>query len=700
MPYQTIDNDDAWITDSTGKVVGVRVANNNPSRQTPVDATLVGASIDPLTGGSVISASLKTGLFVPPTLPVDAVQIGQFSAQRSGVHRVTVSASSLVQCLDSSCETLGAYAPGYGPVPVEVQPESTKSGGAVIYVRAPAACTITVYTSVSLRRDAAQTVTPINAPILNTSAGLSASHSAAGGLNPITSFVHPSMVYISGGWNGYSYWMTATPWAGAGFPSADRYEDGMLFASNDAVTWTPININASGYANLTSAYANETKVATDCRLVFDASGNSGAGVLYAYQRYTGEIIIRQKSINGTTWTNDAGTNGAYDTCTFTSGSEIAHPLADAGVGVLSPSVIVRNGEWILWATMMAPASASRKLYLRQWKSLDGKEWSGGEILPDPWSSDTSGAWHSDIQFDPDTNLYVMLAMLLPWGSAGTSVTSNVSMLFTSQDGRWWKQYAVPAAMTGLNAVGTNTETTHIYKGCLCRTAARTWIVGSSYSILDTGTKLVQINAATAIYFDRPRITRPSCAVFDEPVGRWYGSVASVLAAQVFQKEPAWATQSANGTVSIASGRLTLQRNSGNAAQVLCGTRLTGPYRLLMRMKLNATTAIVRVGIEDSTGVALAIEGPSNLLKLAQTGDAGVAYTDDLAWHEWELRREEIVSGASWKMSAYRDGTLMYSITTSNAMGNLKLFVSGGSSGNGVDIDYIYKLPIDCPTAAI
>ena len=45
--------------------------------------------------------------------------------------------------------------------------------------------------------------------------------------------VHPDVVYVPGGWNGYEYWMGMTPYPN----SNNSYENPSVLASNDNLTW-------------------------------------------------------------------------------------------------------------------------------------------------------------------------------------------------------------------------------------------------------------------------------------------------------------------------------------------------------------------------------------------------------------------------------------------------------------------------------
>jgi hypothetical protein len=605
-------------------------------------STAVAAAVGSMTPPQ--SAALTQVNDTWPSVSYIGTSVFRFTALRSGIHRISITnADFLSSVLDEGCLSIGAYMDDFGAVPLEVQPGSSKVGGAaVVFLKVPGAGEVKITSSSGLRSASARTISPATQPIKNANLGLSGTHSAAASFNPLTSFVHPSLIYFPAGWNGYTYLMTATPWAGPGWPTGDIYEDGLLFSSTDAVTFTPVNINATGFANLTNANATGF-AATDCRLAFDPLAAGGAGILYAYQRFTKnsvETLIRQQTLNGTTWTNAAGVTGSYDVLAFAAGSVLAHPLAAPTTSALSPSILFYNGECRMWATMQ---DNNGVLFLRHWVSLDGLTFTDGETLPIPWTADYQGAWHTDVQYDDDARQFVMLGQLQRKGALGSTYT-NINVLYTSKDGRNFRQHPVPLGYTGHDLP---TKTQHIYKGCICRVATRRWIFVNSSSTTVGGLYL-SLQGPLSIETDRPRNCHPATSVFDEPTGRWFGSTAAdVVAPGVFQREPAWSyIGNAGGKASIASGKMTILRNSGQAAIVTCGTRLGLSYRLLMRLRATHSTSIMRVGAESTAlTLGLHIEGNVSLLKLAQNTDAGVAYTNDTLAHNWELRREQLSPSA-------------------------------------------------------
>lgn len=668
--------------------------------QDALQSSLVTSQIDALT---------RVADLWPTTVDIGTKGI-QFKASRSGLHTVTITnATFFDMVLDEGCLSVGAYMESYGGVPIEIRPDATKAGKFLVcYVKVPKAGIIQINASKTLRTGSSKTVSPYTQGIKNVNMNLTCNHSTATTINPLTSFVHPSMVYIPGGWNGATYWMTATPWGDSsqyGAIPIDRYEDGCLFSGNDPNALVAVNVNASGFANITAAYALDTSVATDCRLAFDPNANSGAGVLYAYTRLTKsgvESLIRQQTTNGTTWTNLAGVTGQFDTLTFVAGSTLLHPLAASVTNVLSPSILFNGGEVRMWVTMQ---DKNLNVFLRHFVSLDGLSFSGGDILPSPWTEDYQGTWHTDIQYDDDARQYLMLGQLQKVGALG-SVYTNVNILYTSIDGKNWAQQPVPAAYSGYDMLPLKSY--QIYKGALCRTGIRKWIILNS--VINAQSKFVGISGPINLESDKPRTCHASTSVFDEPQGRFYSNTSNILTNSIIQREPAWANVSnAGATVNILNGKLNLLRNGAQAAIATGGTRLGNQFRLIAKMKATHTTSIGRISAETGNSNGVAIEGNVSLLKLAQVGDAGVPYTNDTVSHIWEYRREQLSTSdpSAIVVTGSSNGTRTITATTTGfAIGTpIKLV---GANVDGTDIDTIcesvvnassFTVPVNVPAKA-
>jgi hypothetical protein len=202
--------------------------------------------------------------------------------------------------------------------------------------------------------------------------------------------VHPDVVYIPGGWNGYAYWMAMTPYPN----NQDQYENPSILASIDGLTWVePADINP-----LVDPPSGGHNSDPDMLLV------DGTLMLY-YVELTGEEpgtdysnIRVLTSTNGTAW------NGPT--------TVISIPLAFNDY-VLSPAVLYENNTFYMWYVRGACAAQGSQMYLRT--STDGINWDDNESAQEvSLAHDGYVVWHSDIQWDGSK--YAMLYAAYPSGS--------------------------------------------------------------------------------------------------------------------------------------------------------------------------------------------------------------------------------------------------------------------------------------------
>lgn len=124
---------------------------------------------------------------------------------------------------------------------------------------------------------------------------------------------HPSIIYISDGWNGHKYWLATTP-----YPHAmDVFENPCIYYGdedengNPPRIFTPINGVVSGdyimIDNPVVKVPNNTNVNSDPDLYFDESPN----IMYLFSRFNQANPMRgyfQKSISGQAWTKRDNSN--------------------------------------------------------------------------------------------------------------------------------------------------------------------------------------------------------------------------------------------------------------------------------------------------------------------------------------------------------------------------------------------------------
>jgi len=610
---------------------------------------------------------------------------------REGLNEIIVTNENFIS--QFSVGVLGVVATdGKRWLPVEVRPDST-SELLTLYIDAPRGCTsITLYEFPEAAIEATQSLTPVTFSYQNTALALSASHSLAAANNPILSYVHPSIVYFPDGWNGKKYWMTATPWSAAGtWPSEDVYEDAILFNTDDRTgAWTPVNINASGFNNLTAANSVAGRVSTDTRLCYDEQVN----ILYAYFRVTTsgvETIHRIQTSNGGTWTNAAGTQGAWDNVTlngnldWTAGTELA-----IGTGCLSPSIVKTGEQWDIWATAYE-IDGYNDIVLRHATSLDGLAFFGGKWTK-PFPKNFQGVWHQDAQYDPEKNQWLMLGQLQGSSNIGASgsTNSNIQMLFTSEDKESWKMWDVPAAISGVDP-DTN-RSCNCYKGALLYEGDGKWVIATSYRLKSSNQYRVAFSPAVVLNTKQPRASRPVVGVFHESQGRWYRDV-SVSGLGIIQREPAWYNLGVNSVASVSNKILSLRRGSG-ACAAACGTRWKRAFKLKSRLKLATLTSTLRYSHEITPNLGFWFDAPNSRVRLSGDDTATGNWTPTTAWMDVDMvcDRSTFDSGDSLTTTGTTNGTVNVTVGSSTAFyKGEKMLIAGAGVGGSDFIANIVKV---------
>lgn len=138
--------------------------------------------------------------------------------------------------------------------------------------------------------------------------------------------VHPSVVRVPGGWNGYEYWMAHTPYPG----SNSAWEDPNIAASNDGVNWVvPAGLTnpIDDQPGLPGPYNSDT----DLQMGPD-------NTLYVFWR----VVIPdafQERIKYSTSTD--GVNWSAPAEVLRSDMSVRRPL--------SPAFLYENDRWVMWA---------------------------------------------------------------------------------------------------------------------------------------------------------------------------------------------------------------------------------------------------------------------------------------------------------------------------------------------------------------
>lgn len=107
--------------------------------------------------------------------------------------------------------------------------------------------------------------------------------------------VHPSVVYIPAGWNGYNYWMAITPYPGAN----DDYENPCILASNDSVTWVAPPGVTNPIVPMPADPVNQYN--SDCHLLLNHDGTKLLMIYRLFDNGTEKLLLLDSS-DGVTWT--------------------------------------------------------------------------------------------------------------------------------------------------------------------------------------------------------------------------------------------------------------------------------------------------------------------------------------------------------------------------------------------------------------
>lgn len=302
-------------------------------------------------------------------------------------------------------------------------------------------------------------------PTINThkAAGSSFSFSA----NQIAKYgqsqTHPSIVYISAGWNGHKWWMATTPYPHPGGYDAEMqvFENICIYYADDEGgnpprTWHPISGVSSGAYTMISnpitritdsvpySSGNET-VNSDPALYFDQAGNAGAGVLWMISRENSNnfAMYAQSSIDGQSWTP----RGNRDTSFFW--KKGVAPLVGKPE-LLSPALLKVGSEF--WAYCLASTSSNSSLIDRENKGfcwgifiMKGTTLTGSGDFTYHKKGSFSGRvdiepWHWDVFKNPATGFYYAV---INARDRNTNSTAKYTYLAESTDGLNFKIFSRP-----------------------------------------------------------------------------------------------------------------------------------------------------------------------------------------------------------------------------------------------------------------
>lgn len=280
--------------------------------------------------------------------------------------------------------------------------------------------------------------------------------------------VHPDVVFIPGGWNGYRYWMAMTPYPNG----VDTTENPSIIASNDGETW----VEPAGITNPIAKPA--TGFWPDPDLVFDPIKRR----LYC-------VWLGMRSA----WSDDG--------VTWTAPTVMFNALANE----VAPSIVkVGNAYW-MWSCQRMDVG-EHKILLRKGPSLEsGAGWSAPVECEFPAVPGLS-PWHMDVA--DYTGEFVTLAAFCTINTSGAN-THLYAM--TSPDGVVWERSEQPliAPRPGV------WDATNIYRACLVRTSGAGGAIGDVWYSARSEAGQWHIGRTELMYQDPATLTRSPLSSFAE-----------------------------------------------------------------------------------------------------------------------------------------------------------------------------------------
>jgi hypothetical protein len=214
--------------------------------------------------------------------------------------------------------------------------------------------------------------------------------------------LHPSVVYIAGGWGTENkpYWMVMTPYKDAD----SSLENPSILCSADGITWTV----PAGVTNpLVAPPANGFQ--SDPELVHNPATNE----LWIYWRRTDNTpepdettTHLMKSTDGVNWYLDGTLISEMSEAEIT-GASMLGPWPTGGTIERCPCVVRRSAtEWHYWA--------QRDADIVHRTSTDGETWSdAAACTPDvtKFTGKSSSVWHMSVWYSESLSKYLMVGMV-------------------------------------------------------------------------------------------------------------------------------------------------------------------------------------------------------------------------------------------------------------------------------------------------
>jgi hypothetical protein len=200
--------------------------------------------------------------------------------------------------------------------------------------------------------------------------------------------VHPSVVHFASPWNGYSYWMVATP-----FPSSNAaYENPSLWVSNDNSTW----IVPPGVTNPIVAAPGGGYINNDPDLLLGPDG-----LLYLFwgtYDATGSPMVDIYYITSSDGVNWSGSTSIMSSATNT---------------IMSPTIVWHAGMWYMW--VISNTGGNFDGYPLLYTGINLGSLTGPIICPIDtryYLTTVASPWHLEVRWNPSGGFFDMVYVAL------------------------------------------------------------------------------------------------------------------------------------------------------------------------------------------------------------------------------------------------------------------------------------------------
>jgi hypothetical protein len=226
---------------------------------------------------------------------------------------------------------------------------------------------------------------------------------------------HPDILVFTKPWNGYLYWLAATPYPGRN----ERFENPSVFVSNDGIGWTV----PEGLKNPIAGPPPSGHL-SDPDIIY--LKEAGIRVYYRWTDGTHEKIFSIMSGDGRKW------------------SRPVEIIAGLEGEIVSPSVSVKGSIYYMFSVN----AGGKTPVVEMRKSQDGLKWSEAKIAEIPYSEEK--IWHIDVGYIESRREFWMLSLRYPSSSLYLSISKDgqrfhnlVSPLLTkSADNNAWDGYGL------------------------------------------------------------------------------------------------------------------------------------------------------------------------------------------------------------------------------------------------------------------